>query len=431
MSPKIALLREEVVMRAPQALEPARSTPAPVLAAASVAVSLGIMPFVYGLLAHGSDLPKYFHGAEFWHIMANGAANCLVMLSALRLNGRLDRKLADVLTRVLIVHGLLAFIILTTRQFYSNQVMLTAGAGSVLLGPLVMYARHRTIRPRAALLGPWHPLAEGLQIPVDHIEDPTSHIREYEVLLTTSVTELSPAWSPLLSKAMLAGQSVRHLAEYVEEDRGIVSIEHFDLEHLPQGGLVSYRARKRLLDIVLVLSALPIALPVLGIGIVVTAFSGPGPVFFVQERTGLGGKAFRMYKLRTMRPVPTEGPLATVVGDQRVTPAGVWLRRFRIDELPQLWNVLKGDMSVVGPRPEWTLLSEQYVRNLPVYAYRHLVRPGITGWAQVKGGYAADLAETRVKVGYDLFYIKNLSFSLDIQILVRTVWTLISGSGAR
>ena len=88
-------------------------------------------------------------------------------------------------------------------------------------------------------------------------------------------------------------------------------------------------------------------------------------------------------------------------------------------------------MSIKGPRPEWSVLSEQYIRELPVYAYRHLVRPGITGWAQVRGGYAGDLAETRIKVGYDLFYIKNLSFALDVQILVRTVWTLVSGSGAR
>ena len=88
-------------------------------------------------------------------------------------------------------------------------------------------------------------------------------------------------------------------------------------------------------------------------------------------------------------------------------------------------------MSIIGPRPEWTLLSEKYSRDLPAYVYRHLVRPGITGWAQVRGGYASDLAETRTKVGYDLYYIKNLSFSFDLQILIRTLWTLLAGGGAR
>lgn len=115
----------------------------------------------------------------------------------------------------------------------------------------------------------------------------------------------------------------------------------------------------------------------------------------------------------------------------RITRLGHFLRRYRIDELPQLWNVALGDMSIVGPRPEWHVLSTQYESEFQAFQYRHLVRPGITGWAQVRGGYASDLAETRVKVGYDLFYIKNFSFALDLQILVRTVWTLVSGSGAR
>jgi lipopolysaccharide/colanic/teichoic acid biosynthesis glycosyltransferase len=117
--------------------------------------------------------------------------------------------------------------------------------------------------------------------------------------------------------------------------------------------------------------------------------------------------------------------------ENRVTPVGRFLRKSRIDELPQLWNVIKGDMSIIGPRPEWTELGRGYEEQMPAYAYRHLVRPGITGWAQVRAGYAADLSETRVKVGYDLYYIKNFSLSLDVQILTRTVWTLLSGSGAR
>ena len=132
-----------------------------------------------------------------------------------------------------------------------------------------------------------------------------------------------------------------------------------------------------------------------------------------------------------MQPAGDSPGGSTVERDLRVSSVGRVLRRFRVDELPQLLNVLRGDMSIIGPRPEWTLLSEKYSQELPVYTYRHLVRPGITGWAQVRSGYASDLAETRTKVGYDLFYIKNLSFSLDIQILVRTVWTLISGGGAR
>lgn len=139
-----------------------------------------------------------------------------------------------------------------------------------------------------------------------------------------------------------------------------------------------------------------------------------------------------MYKLRTMQPSASERTeIATQKGDIRVTPLGRCLRRFRIDELPQLWNVLKGDMSLIGPRPEQPALTQRYCEDLPVFAYRSLVRPGITGWAQVRAGYAADLEETRIKLGYDLFYLKNFSFSLDLQILIRTVGALIFGGGVR
>ena len=231
---------------------------------------------------------------------------------------------------------------------------------------------------------------------------------------------------------MMAGKPVRHVAEYLEEEQGVVSIEHFHLDHLPIGGLTSYRIRKRVLDIGLTVLALPIVLPLLLMGALAIWASMGRPIIFIQQRVGLGGRTFKMYKLRTMRPSgPGGSQNATVKGDLRVTSVGVWLRRFRIDELPQLWNVLKGDMSLIGPRPEQPVLTERYCEDLPAFAYRSLVRPGITGWAQVRAGYAADLEETRIKLGYDLFDLKNVSFSLDLQILLRTIGTLVLGGGVR
>lgn len=402
------------------------------LAAAALVVGLLVMPLVYAVFL--PDGPwEALEGPSGWHLLLNGAANALVMLWSIRLQERYDRKLAGVLTRMLIVHGALAFFILTARQTYSNQVMLMAAAGSAVLGVLIMSIRHRTLRVRAAILGPWCATVEQLQIPCDRIDDPAADLSPYDVLLTASVTDLTPEWAKTLSKAMLMGKTVRLAAEYAEENQGQVSLDHFDLEHLPTAGLTSYRTRKRLMDIGLVLLSLPIALPILLIGALIVLATMGRPVMFVQSRVGMGGAPFQMYKLRTMS-IPAVVGEARATGsrnDARITPAGRWLRRFRVDELPQLWNVLIGDMSIIGPRPEWTLLSERYEQSLPAYAYRHLVRPGITGWAQVKGGYASDLSETRAKVGYDLFYIKNLSFSLDIQILARTIWTLLTGSGAR
>ena len=123
--------------------------------------------------------------------------------------------------------------------------------------------------------------------------------------------------------------------------------------------------------------------------------------------------------------------IATSHGDARITKFGAFLRRFRVDELPQLWNVLIGDMSLIGPRPEQPGLTRDYIGQMPAFAYRHLVRPGITGWAQVRAGYAANLEETRIKLSYDLFYVKNFSLALDLHVIIRTFWTIASGSGVR
>lgn len=392
------------------------------------------LPLVYARAPLGVPIGEMLQGQQLIHILANCTANALVMLGALVGRGdRLDRKLAGVLSNTLVVHGALAFLILVGRQPYSNLIMPLAVFVSIFFGMVIMYVRHRAVRPRIAVLGAKdREIEDALIGEYDFVDDPRTDLRTYDILLTVSVIDLSPEWAGALSRAMLGGKRVRHLAEYSEERRGLVAIDHFDLEHLPAGGLTSYRTRKRLLDIGLILVTAPITAPLVLLAMLAVALTMGRPVFFVQERVGLGGKPFRMYKLRTMRPLSsTDEARTTTVGDARVTPLGRILRRYRIDELPQLWNVLQGHMSIIGPRPEWTVLGEQYIAELPVYAYRHLVRPGITGWAQVRGGYAGDLAETRVKLGYDLFYIKNMSFSMDSQILIRTVWTLLSGSGAR
>ncbi len=400
--------------------------------AGSVVVGIGLMPFLYAAALVDVGMAAALSGDTLRHILINAGVNTLVMIWAARLGGRLDHKLAAVLSRALILHGSLAFWILVAREPYSNQVMLMAGGASAIAGPTVVLIRHCAHEVRAALLGPWHPLVERVQIPCDLIRDPATSLAPYDVLLTASVVDLSPEWATALSKAMLMGQPVRLLAEFVEETQGIVSLEHFDLEHLPEAGLTSYRTRKRLMDIGLVVLGLPVALPLLLIGAVLVLVTMGRPVLFVQPRVGLGGSVFRMFKLRTMQVAPPEdGVRATSTGDLRVTTVGKVLRRFRIDELPQLLNVLRGDMSVIGPRPEQPALAEEYVRKIPTFAYRSLVRPGITGWAQVRAGYAANLEESRTKLTYDLFYIKNFSFALDLQILVRTIWTLVGGAGVR
>ncbi len=157
----------------------------------------------------------------------------------------------------------------------------------------------------------------------------------------------------------------------------------------------------------------------------------PGPVVYSQERVGKDGKVFKMHKFRSMR-VDAEkdsGPVWAPKNDSRVTKVGRFLRNTRLDEIPQFVNVLDGDMSLVGPRPERPFFVEKLSKEIPLYHRRLKVRPGITGWAQIKQGYDRSIEDVKSKVRYDLFYIENMSFRLDIKILFFTFYIMLMGKG--
>jgi lipopolysaccharide/colanic/teichoic acid biosynthesis glycosyltransferase len=160
--------------------------------------------------------------------------------------------------------------------------------------------------------------------------------------------------------------------------------------------------------------------------------SDPGFAVFKQPRVGLNGAVFTMYKFRTMYlNAEDAGPQFASEDDPRFIRGGSFLRRSRLDEIPQLWNVLRGDMTLVGPRAEQVSFVERFRRVIPFYDHRHMVRPGITGWAQVNYGYADDQADTVEKLTYDLYYIKHMSPILDLRIFWKSVWTVLTGAGAR
>ncbi|MBB6469929.1 lipopolysaccharide/colanic/teichoic acid biosynthesis glycosyltransferase [Aminobacter lissarensis] len=188
----------------------------------------------------------------------------------------------------------------------------------------------------------------------------------------------------------------------------------------PRSVRLDYSWAKRAIDIVVVILGAPAAILVIA-GCCLAIFLKMGrPVFFAQDRTGLGGRVFKMYKLRTMNPRSSSGGEATSKDDPRVTPLGRFLRRSHFDELPQLWNILKGDMTLIGPRPEQPQLVAAYRSSLSDYDLRHTVVPGLTGCAQVYYGYASDLRETQAKLFYDLYYVHNIGPALDFQIAMRT-----------
>ena len=177
---------------------------------------------------------------------------------------------------------------------------------------------------------------------------------------------------------------------------------------------------------------LTLFLPFFPIVVLIIKFSSPGPIFFKQTRIGIGGRHFHVYKFRSMRTdAEAAGAKWATKNDPRVYAFGGVMRKTRIDEIPQLWNVLRGDMGFVGPRPERPEFVPWLAEQLPFYNLRHLIRPGLTGWAQVRYGYGATLAEAREKLEYDLYYVKHMSLGLDLLIMFETIKIILRRRGAQ
>ena len=187
---------------------------------------------------------------------------------------------------------------------------------------------------------------------------------------------------------------------------------------------------KRLVDVALAGIILAGGWPVMALIAVCIKLDTPGRVFYRQTRTGKGGRAIRIIKFRTMvEDAEKDGVAWAAIDDPRVTRVGRWLRRWRLDELPQAWNVLRGEMSCIGPRPERPEFTQRLESAIPYYELRHLVRPGITGWAQVMHPYGASVRDATRKLEYDLYYIKNYSLLLDLLIVLKTLRVMAFGFG--
>ena len=192
---------------------------------------------------------------------------------------------------------------------------------------------------------------------------------------------------------------------------------------------------RRASSLLLAAVGLLLSAPLMAVIAVAIAIDSRGPVFFVDRRAGRGGRPFNLVKFRTMHPLPPGETVAYSVWDRddelRVTRVGRFIRKLRLDELPQFWNVVKGDMDLVGPRPEILANVQTMSEEIPYYGLRHSVRPGLTGWAQTRFGYSVSLEQVTEKIRYDLFYIKQMSFWLDLRILVDTVKIMLFGRGAK
>ena len=244
-----------------------------------------------------------------------------------------------------------------------------------------------------------------------------------------------PGLRDALYKTLFTSVALLDRASLEESVTGRVPLEHMSqtwfLEHLREGDKAWYEGTKRVADVLLALpfGILTVALyPFLAIAIKLTS---KGPVLYSQERVGRGDVNFRIYKFRTMRQdAEAEGaPKFAVKDDPRLTKIGSFLRATRLDELPQIWNVIRGEMSFIGPRPERPAFAEELTRQMPFYALRHLTRPGLTGWAQVNFGYASSFDDNLKKLQYDIYYIKHRSPLMDISILLKTIGIVVRRQG--
>ncbi len=241
-----------------------------------------------------------------------------------------------------------------------------------------------------------------------------------------------------LLECKTSGIPVERSSDYYERLTGKIELEGMRVKSwliFSTGFVVSQSTLvlKRLLDLAVASASLLVAAPIMLLAAVAIPLDSRGPVLFRQERVGRGGRLFTLWKFRSMADGADFGDEALWAqeDDPRVTRVGRWLRRMRIDELPQLWSVLVGDMSLVGPRPEQKPFVDQLTEIFPLYPQRLVVRPGITGWAQIKAPYASSIEESEEKLRYDLYYIKNLSVFLDFSILLSTIRIVLFGRGAR
>lgn len=249
----------------------------------------------------------------------------------------------------------------------------------------------------------------------------------------------SPAWNSRIASFVLNGTPVYHVKEAIEQLSGRVEVEHLSENTL--GSLNPndfYIKVKATIDGVIAFTALLMLAPALLLVAFLIRLDSPGPALFRQQRVGFRARPFTVYKFRTMMQPTLTGAAddsrskaMTQPNDPRITRLGSFLRKTRIDELPQLINIIRGEMSLIGPRPEALPLSQWYEQEIPFYHYRHIIKPGVTGWAQVNQGHVTDVNDVREKLHLDFYYVKNFSFWLDILITLRTAQTIVTGHGAR
>lgn len=385
-------------------------------------------------------------GWGFWHHMDPVRINTLVAITVSFLVIVLTlRRLSrfsggDIVAHIVpVIAGvfLVAFAVLFfNRSAYSRPILLATCVLTLAwcYGGYFVGKRYRKLKFAVVPLGKVHTISSTHNVELRLLDAPNLEGVRYDgVIADLRTDELTAEWERFLAQCILAHIPVFHVRQVYETITGRIEIDRLSENEV--GTLLPsplYSVFKRLMDVALTLVTLPISVPLMLLTALAIRLDSPGPALFVQSRVGQGNRDFCIYKFRSMRvDAEKNGAQFALTDDERITRVGRFIRKVRLDELPQLFNVLKGEMSLIGPRPEQRVFVDQFEVDIPFYIYRHVVRPGITGWAQVMQGYVSDADATRVKIQHDFYYIKHFSLWLDILIMFKTVRIMLTGWGAR
>lgn len=388
-----------------------------------------------------------FITAESYRAISNSAVGAmLASLIGLLVLRRINdfpgvRSYSLILPSLVGGYGLVLVMFFGLRLSYSRSVLVGSFVLAVLTSFCIAYLNERLIKPLFFVVpgGDVDALYDVDDAQWSMLDASVVPEAPNAMLVADFRHDHSDEWERMLARAAIRGHLVYHSKQLYESITGRVTIEH--LSENSFGSLLpnmAYRKIKRLIDIAACILLLPfLALPMAVIALLIKLDS-KGAVIFRQDRVGYRGEVFRMFKFRTMRPRDVEASedavrqdAMTRSEDDRITRVGRFLRRTRLDELPQMFNILRGEMSWIGPRPEAVPLSKWYEGEIAFYSYRHIIRPGITGWAQVHQGHVTDLEAINQKLAYDFYYVKYFSAWLDMVIALRTIPTMIGGFGAR
>lgn len=336
-------------------------------------------------------------------------------------------------------YGVLILFFVLGRFNYSIAVLFGSFISSICWMYVVYFKIQRTRDLRIGLVGIADKsyIEELNQVRWFTLSDPSADVSELAAVAADLRKDLPDDWERKLADYALSGLPVYHIKHLYESMTGRVDLEKLSESSFGSLSPISaYMGLKHVIDWILAAFAIVILIPILLLVGIAIKLDSPGSALFRQQRIGYRGIPFIVYKFRTMRQVngvenDARNAAMTQSKDARITKLGKWLRLTRIDELPQLLNVLRGEMSFIGPRPEAQVLSQWYEEEIPFYRYRHIVRPGITGWAQVNQGHVAEISDVTSKLHYDFYYIKHFSPWIDLLIVARTVRTMVTGFGAR